>query len=118
MWVLAVSSALLLNLWHCLRYHAWLLRPQSCTGLTLDSAGATLVQRDGKQGPGEISPDSLVTPWLVVVNLAIWEQRRTRSIVILPDSMHNDAFRQLRVWLKWGWSGGEVAGRGEHGGRG
>ncbi|MBI3902775.1 MAG: hypothetical protein HY306_07520 [Nitrosomonadales bacterium] len=28
--------------------------------------------------------------------------RFARSMIILPDSLDVESFRQLRVWLKWG----------------
>jgi toxin CptA len=46
--------------------------------------------------------DSLVTPYLTVLNVLPQGARFSRSVVILPDSLDAESFRQLRVWLKWG----------------
>jgi len=46
--------------------------------------------------------DSLVTPFITVLNVLPQGARLARSVVILPDSLDAESFRQLRVWLKWG----------------
>lgn len=102
-WATGVLIVLLgLNLWYCLSRYAWLSAPLSCIGLIIDAEGVKMLRRDGAQWPCVLSPDSLVTPYLVVLNVLPQDSRRMRSIVILPDSMEAEAFRQLRVWLKWG----------------
>jgi hypothetical protein len=39
-------------------------------------------------------------PWLAVVTLRDALGRR-RSAVVLPDSLDREAFRRLRLWLRW-----------------
>jgi toxin CptA len=118
-WAIALLAGLLaLNLWHCLRYYAWRSAPASCIGLLADSADIFLLQRDGMRIPCEILPDSLVTHYLAVLNLSVRGSRMARSIVLLPDAMDKEAFRRLRVWLKWELSARSVPGRREHGGHG
>ena len=61
-----------------------------------------LVLRSGRHLSGRLSADSLVTPSLVILNVALKEQRKTRSLLIMPDTMGAESFRHLRVALKWG----------------
>jgi toxin CptA len=97
----AVSLMLLLGLRHYVLRDAWLCLPHSCAGLVLEEEGAEIILRDGKRQPCRILPGSLASPWLTVLNILPEESRFSRSVVILPDSLDAEAFRQLRVWLKW-----------------
>lgn len=98
----AVMCLLLLSLGHCLLRHAWLRLPYSCAGLLLEEDGVVLIRRDGVHLPCRILPGSLVAPWLTVLNMLPEGERLVRSVVILPDSLDAESFRQLRLWLKWG----------------
>ena len=70
--------------------------------LTLEEDRAVLTQRNGDQLTGKILRDSLVTPFLTVLNILPQNAHIAHSLVILPDSLDGASFRQLRVWLKWG----------------
>lgn len=89
-----------------LSYHwwrdAWLSAPSSGVALVLEGDQVLLVTRGGGRLMGEILRDSLVTPCLTVLNILPQDARLTRSVVIFPDSLDAESFRQLRVWLKWG----------------
>ncbi|MBI1174771.1 MAG: hypothetical protein GC139_05840 [Sideroxydans sp.] len=115
---LLLAAAVLFSLGYYLWRDAWLLAADSCTGLTLQGEVVILSLRNGAQLHAEVVPGSLLTPLLMVLRLSLPASRKARSLVILPDSLGADSFRQLRVWLKWGWSGHAVAGRGKHGGFG
>ncbi len=93
---------LLLGLRHYLLRDAWLRLPHSCARLVLEEEGAVLVRRDGAELSCRILPGSMVTPWLTVLNILPQGARFARSVVILPDSLDAESFRQLRVWLRWG----------------
>lgn len=97
-----LAIPLLYSMLYYLRRDAWLRLPASCIGLVLEGDGVILRRRDGANMPGAISRDSLVTPCLTVLNVLPQGARFARSVVILPDSMDAEAFRQLRVRLKWG----------------
>lgn len=88
-----------------LAYHVWLdaqrAAPTSGTALVLEGDKVMLVMRDGQELAVSVSKDSLVTPWLTILNLMPLGAHTTRRILILPDSMDAESFRQLRVWLKW-----------------
>ncbi len=98
----AIAFLLLFNLRHCLLRDAWLRLPHSCVGLVLEEEAALFIQRDGAELPCRILPGSLVGPWLTVLNVLAQGERRARSVVILPDSLDAESFRQLRVRLRWG----------------
>ncbi len=52
---------------------------------------------------------SFVAPYLTVLELKplstrkLWQRFRTRCVVILPDGIDVEEFRQLRVLLRWKW---------------
>ena len=98
----ALAVLVLLSLLHYLLRDAWLRLPHSCTGLALEDEGVVLIRRDGARLPCRILPGGLVAPGLTVLNLKPHGARTARSVVILPDSLDKESFRQLRVWLKWG----------------
>lgn len=50
---------------------------------------------------GELLGSSYVTSFLSVINLRVADERRMRSVVLLPDSIGRDEYRRLRVWLRW-----------------
>jgi len=51
-----------------------------------------------------ITADSLVTPTLTVIIFKLDNssfRSSGDSVILLPDSIEKDAFRKLRVWLRW-----------------
>lgn len=66
-----------------------------------------LTCRDGARFAGTVCADSVVTPYLTVLYFKLHHAgfiRRllTSRIVILPDMVDAENYRQLRVWLRWG----------------
>ncbi len=98
----SVMCLLLLSLAYHLRRHAWLRTAGSCMALRFEAEGVQLMMESGVRLAGEISADSFVTPALTIINVFVPAQGARRSIVILPDSMDREVFRQLRVRLRWG----------------
>jgi len=90
------------SLAYYLRRDAWLSLSASPVALRIDGINITLLTRAGSEVHGQILSDSVVTPVLTIVNVLTQGQKRTRSVVIFPDSMDTDRFRELRVLLKWG----------------
>lgn len=74
----------------------------ACVALRLEEKYIVLVDRENREMTGKLLGSSVVTPYLTVLNIALDGVRRTRNVVILPDSMDATSFRQLRVLLKWG----------------
>ncbi|MDP1636988.1 MAG: hypothetical protein Q8K74_10885 [Candidatus Nitrotoga sp.] len=96
--VLLVSVSLLYHVWH----DAWLLALSSNKTLLLDGDMILLVARNGDQVTTRVLADSLVTPFITILNVLPQGSYLARSVIILPDSLDAEAFRQLRVWLRWG----------------
>ena len=81
--------------------HAWLILPASCRMLELDAKGGLqLLRNDGTREEALLLPDSFVSARLTVLNVKIG--RRRRSVLLTPDRTEAEAFRRLRVWLRWG----------------
>jgi toxin CptA len=77
--------------------------PWSLVGLELNSKGELHVQcKDGKKQSVTVLEDSVVLPYLTILNLKMGERRWRRHMLITPDRVEPNAFRQLRVWLRWG----------------
>lgn len=91
----------------CTFYHiardALLRMPWSITALEVSSKdGLRCLPRAGDWTDIEVRGDSFVTPWLTVLNLRLSERRFARHVILLPDSVDAEAYRWLRVWLRWG----------------
>lgn len=102
-WVklLAMTAVLTATLYHVL--YALQHMSRSCIVLSMDSKGAwQLLTRGGDRYPATILPSSFVTPDLTVLNCSLAGKRLQYHLVILPDAVDADAFRRMRVWLRWG----------------
>jgi hypothetical protein len=97
--------ALCLLLSASLSYHllrdAWLLLPVSCVAIRFEGGDVMLVTRAGKEISGNLARSSVVTPMLTVLNVLPAGKTSMQSVVIFPDSMKRERFRELRVLLKW-----------------
>ena len=88
--------------------HALLLLPWSCVGLTVSSHNQlTLLLANSGQLPAQICHDSVVTPYFTVVNCRVKDaslvtRLLARKVVILPDMLDKESYRQFRVWVRWG----------------
>jgi toxin CptA len=94
-----------------LRCYAWLVSPGSIIGVELsDDMTCTLETHQGKRTPCTLLGSSFVAPYLAVLEfkplepLPLWQSVfASPSIVILPDGIDPEQFRQLRVLLRWKW---------------
>ncbi|HWU83009.1 MAG TPA: protein YgfX [Methylophilaceae bacterium] len=99
-----------------LRYHGlsqWQRTPQACKALYLDSKGAWQLEcADGSVHAVTILPTSFVAPYLTILHYRRAGRWSSRAVVIVPDAVDAEAYRRLRVWLRWGYqdSGDETAG--------
>jgi toxin CptA len=102
-WSIVLSMVVLSWSGHCLLFDANLRMGHACVAFRLEEHdGIVLVLRNGRHLPGRVSSDSLVTPYIVILNVALHELRRGRSLLIMPDTMGAESFRRLRVVLRWG----------------
>jgi len=77
--------------------------PSSLVSLEVNSKGELQVMRkDAQKLSAVVLPDRVVFPWLTVLNIRTDQIRWARHVLITPDRVEPDAFRQLRVWLRWG----------------
>ncbi|MFZ2161780.1 MAG: protein YgfX [Sideroxyarcus sp.] len=108
--LLALTVGVLCWTGYYLLRDATLRMGHSCVAFRLEGQEEiVLVLRSGRHLPGRVAMDSLVTPALVILNVALKEQSGRRSLLILPDTMGAESFRRLRVALKWGDKADQVA---------
>jgi toxin CptA len=103
LWIklLAISVVVSMASYHIL--DAMQRLPRSCVSLSLDTKGAwQLVTRDGNRYDATILASSFVAPYMTILNCSLTGRWLQYHIVILPDAVDGDAFRRLRVWLRWG----------------
>lgn len=63
---------------------------------------AIVTERSGRRIAAVIRPESYVGAWLTTLVLRPEGARRSRAVVIWPDTMPPDEFRRLRVLLRHG----------------
>lgn len=97
----ALAFSLLFSLGYYLHRDAWLSASAGMV-LALEGGLVALVTHDSNRLVGRVLYYSLVTPSITVLNVLPQGEHFARSVVILPDSLDAESFRQLRVWLKWG----------------
>ncbi|CAG0938085.1 hypothetical protein GALLN_00097 [Gallionellaceae bacterium] len=98
----ALAIVILFSLAYHLRRDALLSSRIAVMALLLEEEQAVLTLRGGDQLAGQVLRTTLVTPFFAVLNVRPQGARLARSVVILPDSLNAESFRQLRVRLKWG----------------
>lgn len=86
-------------------YHvmdALLKLPWTLVGLELNGKDELhMLRRDGQKLRVTVSPGSVVTPTLTLLNLKPGSTHWQRHMLITPDRVDPDVFRQWRVWLRW-----------------
>ncbi|TRZ56938.1 MAG: hypothetical protein D4S02_14395 [Rhodocyclaceae bacterium] len=97
-WIkLALLILMAISAWNCRKY--W-YGAQRITLLSLREKGALAYLRmNGETGDASVDRQSTVTPWLTVILLT--RGQGLESLVLLPDSLNQDDYRRLRVWLRW-----------------
>ena len=97
-----ISVIIFCAVFYFLYRDVWLLTPSSKVAIRLMGSDIALISRDGKELNGHVLRSSLVTPAMTILNVAYTGKMRIDSVVIFPDSMDAERFRELRVLLKWG----------------
>lgn len=76
--------------------------PQTIVAFRLEAdCGCAFQTRRGDWVEASLLGTSFVSPYLAVLNLKPGNSRLARHIVLLPDSLEKEEFRQLRVLLRW-----------------
>lgn len=57
------------------------------------------IRLNGESGEAQPHPHTTVTPQLTILLLRLG--KRIEALVLLPDSLHAEEYRQLRLWLRW-----------------
>ncbi|MDP1681654.1 MAG: hypothetical protein Q8L39_07750 [Burkholderiales bacterium] len=97
-----LSVILAASLIQSLTREAWRMWPSSIVELQCEREGGVLIKtRSGKEFEVRVLGSSFVTSYLTIVLLKPNASRRVRTVLILPDALEPELFRQLRVWLKW-----------------
>lgn len=97
-----VSILIIISLVYYLRKDALLLAKNAVTELTLTEKNqCTMTTRSNAIIICTILNNSFVAPYLTVLVLQPEGNFFADSIVILPDGIDAEAYRQLRVWLRW-----------------
>lgn len=86
-----------------IRRHARLSLMKSIVGLNFNAeTGLQLDFNDGTRQEAKVLEHSFVAPYLTVLNMQTLEDGKCISLILVPDNVEPDSFRQLRVWLRWG----------------
>ena len=102
-----VVVALVISLIYYLRQDVLLTANNAVVAFELsDEMQCMLTTRSGKSMACSILSSTFVAPYLMVLDLKPAGKFFTRSVVILPDGIDAEEFRQLRVWLRWKWRNG------------
>jgi toxin CptA len=102
-WAKVVAAvALLAHLPIVLRQHALLSAPGATVAIEIGSDNIVSIQtRSAEWREYGVLGSCYVMPYLTVLNLRHSEGRATKRVALLPDSLHAEDFRKLRVWLRW-----------------
>lgn len=107
---LPATLALAGNLAWTLRRDALRHSPNALVALTLyPDCRCQFTTRAGVTQEATLLGSSFVAPYLTVLNLHPEGRRLARHAVILGDAVDAEAFRKLRVKLKWGCSDGQAS---------
>lgn len=103
-WNWWVKTLLLCVIMIATAYHLWRdvwhRHPRSPVMLELNHVGELWVTlRNGTRQQASVHGSSLVTANFTVLNLQL--DKRVPCL-ILPDAVDAQAFRRLRIWLRWG----------------
>lgn len=88
-------------------HHGLLCMPGSIISVQVNIKNELyVIRKDGRKFKVIVAANTTVTPYLVVmnfneVNAALYQRIFNQALIVLFDSTDSEAFRQLRVWLRW-----------------
>ena len=100
----AVFIGAAVSLARALPRHAWLRSADAITAIELDDDDAVVYRHDGRSEHARLLASTYVSPYLTVLNLRIAGNIFAQHVIVVPDNVEPDAFRRLRLWLRWGYS--------------
>jgi len=97
---LLITLLCIYTLLYTLRKESWRTHPKSIIALTKTEDGNwQLKQKNGEWLNGHIAYDTLITPFLLIINFKISARFRNLPVVIFCDAVSDEALRQLRISL-------------------
>ena len=100
---LMIAGVIVVSFAHSVWRRALLRGGQAIVAIeVLDREHARVQLRDGRICDARVLATTYVTAFLTVVNLHVSGCRRARHVLIVPDNMHSEEFRKMRVLLRWG----------------
>ena len=69
--------------------------------LLRQDGGIEITRRDGSPVRGSVLPGGLVLPLLAAIRYHSENSRWPRTLRVMSDSVSDDEFRRLCVWLRW-----------------
>lgn len=98
---LAVLLLIVLSLFYYLARDVFLIFPDSWREISLDQSSVSVVARNGSKLIGQVAGKTIVSPYFVLLRIRPEGRYQSTSRVIFHDAMDGDAFRELRVHLKF-----------------
>jgi len=99
---LVVLAAIAASLAHTIWRHALLRSRASIVAIDFFEDDHVVVQAsDGSRHEARILGTSYVSPLLSAINLRLAGRTFARHVLIVPDNADVDAFRRVRVLLRW-----------------
>ncbi len=100
-----LAGAVLLASGHAQLHHALRGLRSSVVAVQITSdSSVQLLRRDGRCYAVKVLPSTVVTPWLSVLHCQVqgapW-YNRVQHAIIFADAVDADAYRHLRVYLRW-----------------
>ncbi len=110
LWRLIMIMALVLSAMYAISKDGMMCMPWSVLKLTVNAQQELhLYRKNGQQLLAQVEASSVVTPYLTILHLRTlpttthkktWRNRQ--AVIVLPDHVDKEDYRQLRVWLRWG----------------
>lgn len=98
---LGLSLLVLLSLFYHFKRHVLLRGKQSWRAFSLDKLHVDVITRGGEELAGCILDQTVVTPYFVLLRVRLDGRRFAVSRIIFSDALQTDAFRELRVRLRF-----------------
>ncbi len=98
---LALSLLIVLSLVYYLARDTFLLLPYSWSEVSLSPGGVSVVLRNGSRFTGQVSGETVVSPYVIVLSICPEGRRFPALRVIFPDAVGRDRFRELCVRLRF-----------------
>lgn len=98
---LLILLLILLSLLYYLVRDVFLLFPDSWREILLDKNGVSVTARDGSRRLGQVSHESVVSPYFVLLCVKLEGCRLLVYRVVFPDALGAGAFRELCIHLKF-----------------